>query len=304
LFVNPMGHFFRSLNRTQQATVYMMGMVLMFAMLETTAKSLTQTYSVVEIVWFRYISHFVIMLIVFVPKFGIKMVRTNNPKEQLLRATLLMGSTGFYFTSLSFLPLATAKSISFVSPLLVTVFACWILKEVVSASRWIAVVVGFLGVLFVVNPTQHFDWHFLLPLVAATCYSLYQIMTRNFSNREDAVTTLFYTALVGTVVLSFMIPFFWVSPKLIDLPKFLFLGVAGAAGHFMLIKAMGLEQASFLSPLGYVQLIWVTIFGFIAFGHLPDMTGFIGMFVIVLAGLYVALGHKTKSREVPDTAIE
>ena len=270
----------------------MMGMVLLFAMLETIAKTLSQTYPVPLIVWFRYVTHFFLMLLLLGPRYGSRLIKTDNPKAQIIRALLLMGSTLLYFTALSGLPLATAKSISFVSPLLVTIFALWFLNEHVSLGRWIAVVVGLLGVLLVISPSGAFNWYFVLPLMAAVCYSLYQIMTRRFSATEHPVTTLFYTGFVGSIVISLIAPVFWVTPDIGDLPLFLFLGFAGAFGHFMLIKAMELEDASFLSPLTYVQLIWVTLLGFFVFGHLPTNTGFMGMAIIVGAGLYVALGPR------------
>ena len=273
----------------------MMGMVLLFAMLETTAKFLSQTYPVPLIVWFRYVTHFFLMLLLLGPRYGSRLIKTDNPKAQIIRALLLMGSTLLYFTALSGLPLATAKSISFVSPLLVTIFALWFLKEHVSLGRWIAVVVGLLGVLLVISPSGKFDWYFGLPLMAAVCYSLYQIMTRRFSATEHPVTTLFYTGFVGSIVISLIVPVFWVAPQIRDLPLFLFLGFAGAFGHFMLIKAMELEDASFLSPLTYVQLIWVTLLGYFAFDHLPTNVGFVGMAIIVGAGLYVALGARESS---------
>ncbi len=273
----------------------MMGMVLLFAMLETTAKFLSQTYPVPLIVWFRYVTHFFLMLLLLGPRYGSRLIKTDNPKAQIIRALLLMGSTLLYFTALSGLPLATAKSISFVSPLLVTIFALWFLKEHVSLGRWIAVVVGLLGVLLVISPSGKFDWYFGLPLMAAVCYSLYQIMTRRFSTTEHPVTTLFYTGFVGSIVISLVVPIFWVAPQIRDLPLFLFLGFAGAFGHFMLIKAMELEDASFLSPLTYVQLIWVTLLGYFAFDHLPTNVGFVGMAIIVGAGLYVALGARESS---------
>ena len=273
----------------------MMGMVLLFAMLETTAKFLSQTYPVPLIVWFRYVTHFFLMLLLLGPRYGSRLIKTDNPKAQIIRALLLMGSTLLYFTALSGLPLATAKSISFVSPLLVTIFALWFLKEHVPLGRWIAVVVGLLGVLLVISPSGKFDWYFGLPLMAAVCYSLYQIMTRRFSTTEHPVTTLFYTGFVGSIVISLVVPMFWVAPQIRDLPLFLFLGFAGAFGHFMLIKAMELEDASFLSPLTYVQLVWVTLLGYFTFDHLPTNVGFVGMAIIVGAGLYVALGAKESS---------
>ena len=274
-------------------------MVFLFALLETTAKSLSEDYSIPLIVWFRYVTHCLLMVVLLGPGYGLRLVKTKNLPAQLVRAALLMGSTLFYFTALSEMPLAIAKSISFVAPLLVTVFAFWLLKENVGINRWVAVFVGFMGVLLIVNPVGSFNWYFLFPVVAATCYSLYQIMTRRFSEEEHPVTTLFYTALVGALLISFAVPWFWQIPDAADLPKFLFLGFAGGFGHFMLIKAMGLEDASFLSPLTYVQLLWVTFFGFVVFGDFPDLRGLIGMTIIVGAGLYVVANRKARKSELP-----
>jgi drug/metabolite transporter (DMT)-like permease len=218
---------------------------------------------------------------------------------------LLKASTLFNFTAVSFLPLAEVKAISFVSPLLVTIFAAWLLAEQVNRARWIAVGVGFFGVVFIVRPgSDMLQWQAVLSLGAALCYSLYQIMTRSFSEREDSFATLFFSALVGCSVLTLLPPMYWQTPEPRHIPFLVFLGVAGAAGHFMLIKAMELENASFLSPLGYAQLVWVTLFGFLVFDDFPDDRAFIGMAIIVASGLYVALGHRFKAREVPETALE
>ena len=288
-----------------RAVAYMMMMVLLFSMMETVAKYLSQSYPVPMIVWSRYSVHLVLIVVLLAPRMRMRLIRTSQPGAQIGRATLLMAATLFNFSALSFLPMAEVKAISFVSPLLVTIFAAWLLAEKVNRGRWVAVAVGFFGVLFIVRPgSESLQWHAVLPLGAALCYSLYQIMTRSFSEREDPFTTLFYSALVGCLVLTLMLPQFWQSPQLKHIPFFIFLGFAGAAGHFMLIKAMELENASFLSPLGYAQLVWATLFGFLIFGDFPDGYAFVGIAIIVASGLYVALGHRFKAREVPETAIE
>ena len=269
----------------------MMGMVLLFAMLETTAKSLSESYPVPLIVWFRYITHFILMVVLLGPRYGSRLIRTEQLKAQIIRALLLLGSTALYFSALSQLPLATAKSISFISPLLVTIFAFFFLKENVSRAIWIAVFVGLLGVLLVINPSKDFNWFFLIPLLSAISYSLYQIMTRHFSAREHPVTTLFYSGLVGSILMSAVVPFFWVTPILVDVPKFIFLGLAGAFGHYMLIKAMELEDASFLSPLGYTQLVWATFFGvgFTLAALMIDENGSLGRVYLAHAALAASL---------------
>jgi len=283
----------------------MMAMVACFSVLETTAKYLSRSYPVPMVVWCRYLVHTALILAFLAPRLGLALVRTRQPAGQFVRAALLMGSTLFNFSALSFLPMAEVKAISFVSPLLVTVFAVWLLSERVDRARWIAVAIGFLGVLFIVRPgSVMLQWPALLALGAALCYSLYHIMTRKFSASESPLTTFFYTAAVGCLLMSLVAPFFWRTPELRHVPLLLLLGVAGGAGHYALIKAMELADASFLSPMGYTQLIWATLLGFAVFGDLPDGVAFIGMAVIVASGLYVALGHRAKPREEPETAIE
>jgi drug/metabolite transporter (DMT)-like permease len=296
---------FRALPGSTRAVLFMMVMVFCFSVLETTAKYLSRVYPVPMLVWCRYATHLVFTLLLIAPRMGARMVKTDQPGGQVLRAALLMGSTACYFGALSFLPMAEVKAISFISPLLVTLFAVWLLQERVSRSRWFAVVAGFLGVLFIIRPgTGLLQWPALLPICSAFCYSQYQIMTRKFSETEHPLTTLFYTALVGCVLMSMAVPFYWKAPALQHVPLLVLLGAAAGFGHFMLIKALELENASFLSPLGYVQLLWVILFGFLVFGDLPDGWSLVGMVIIVASGLYVALGHRFKPREVPETAIE
>ena len=283
----------------------MMVMVLCFSILETTAKYLSRFYPVAVLVWSRYTVHTVLMLLLFAPGQGLGLLKTAQPGGQILRAALLVGSTCCYFGALSFLPMAEVKAVSFISPLLVTLLAVWWLREEVSRARWLAVVVGFLGVLFIVRPgSAMLQWPALLAVGAAFCYSLYQIMTRKFSETENVFTTLFYTALVGCVLMSLIVPLFWKTPDIRHVPFLILLGLVAGFGHYMLIKALELENASFLSPLGYVQLLWVILFGFLAFGDLPDAYSLIGMAIVVGSGLYVALGHRFKPREEPETAIE
>ncbi|MGH8245309.1 MAG: DMT family transporter [Gammaproteobacteria bacterium] len=285
--------------------MYLMAMVLCFSVLETTAKYLSRSYPVPMVVWCRYFVHTALILAFLAPRMGVSLVRTRQPAGQFVRAALLMGSTLFNFGALSFLPMAEVKAISFVSPLLVTVFAVWLLSEKVNRARWIAVATGFLGVLFIVRPgSAMLQWPAVLAIGAALCYSLYQIMTRKFSESESPLTTFFYTAAVGCLLMSLAVPFFWETPDLRHVPLLLLLGVAGGAGHYALIRAMEIADASFLSPLGYTQLIWATLLGFVVFGDLPDAVAFVGMAVIVASGLYVALGHRAKPREEPETAIE
>ena len=288
-----------------KAVLMVLSMALCFTVLETTAKWLSRSYPVPMVVWARYAGHVGLMLVLFGPTMRSQLLRTVQPTGQMSRATLMLGSTLCNFGAISFLPLAEVKSISFVSPLLVTVFAVWLLREHVSVSRWVAVAVGFGGTLFIVRPgSAMLNPAVFLALGSAFCYSLYQILTRRISGGDSPITTLFYTALVGFIFMSFMLPHAWKPPAPVHLPLFLLLGAAGMTGHFLLIKALEIERASALSPFGYTQLLWISLSGFLVFGDIPDAHSLIGMAIIVGAGLYVAWGHRYVKDEEPDSAIE
>ena len=279
--------------------------VLCFAVLETTAKYLTRFYPVPQVVWGRYTVHMVSMLVLLGPRLRLDLVRTAQPLSQLLRASLLLGSTLCYFGALSRLPLAEVKALSFVSPLLVTLFAVWLLQERVSRHKWAAVLVGFAGTLFIVRPgTAMLSPAALLALGSALCYSLYQIMTRRLSDAEDPIVTLFYTSLVGFAAMSLFAPLISVPVTAPHALLFLLLGTLGALGHYLLIRALELESASTLSPFGYMQLLWVMLLGYLVFGELPDAQAMLGMAIIVGSGVYVAWGHRYRRQEEPDSAIE
>ena len=268
-----------------------LAMALCFTVLEATAKWLSRSYPVPMVVWARYAGHVLLMVILFGPRMRLALVRTSQPTSQMSRATLMLGSTVCNFGAVSFLPLAEVKAISFVSPLLVTVFAVWLLKETVTRSRWVAIFVGFGGTLFIARPgSAMLDPAILLALGAAFCYSLYQILTRRLSGDDNPMTSL--------------LPHVWKAPALADLPVFLMLGAAGMGGHFLLIKALEIERASALSPFGYSQLLWVGLAGFLVFGDVPDLHSVTGMAVIVASGLYVAWGHRYVKDEEPESAIE
>lgn len=296
---------YRALPVRARAVVLILCAVFVFSLIDAMAKFLTRHYAVPQVVWIRYVVHALLMLVVLAPRMGWRLVKTGRPFGQTLRAGLLMGSTLCNFGALSVLPLADVKAVSFVSPLLVCVLAAWLLKEKVGWNRWIAVLAGFCGVLFILRPgSGALSWAATLALGTAGCFSLYQIMTRRISDEEDPLVTLFFTALVGSVVLAFVAPWFWRPVAWAHVPLLLLLGAAGAGGHFLLIKAMEIEEASALSPYGYCQLIWVTLWGLLFFGQWPDGHTLIGMAIIAGSGLYVAYGHRSRRHEEPDSTME
>jgi len=244
--------------------------------------------------------HMLFMLVVLGPRVGSDLIRTQRLGLQVLRGLLLAGSTFFFYSSLKYLPLAEAAAISFVAPLLVVAFSGPILHERVNRGQWFAVLAGFIGVLVVVHPgAALMHLASLLPLGAAVLYSLYQVFTRKVAGKENPTATLFYTALVGSMVCSLVLPFFWQTPTLTQSLMLLCMGLVGGSGHFLLIKAVHYAAPSALAPVIYSQLVWANIYSMIVFDDFPDIVSVVGMVIIVVAGLYAANWRWTKKRPTP-----
>lgn len=271
--------------------------VALFGLLDMQAKVLGGLYPVPEVIWARYAGHCLLMLVVLGPRHGRGLVRTGRLGVQLARGVLLLLSTGFFFTALSYLPLAEAAAIGFVAPLLVTLLSIPMLGERVGWRRLTAVAVGFGGVLVILRPGGSlFTPAALLPLCTAVTYGLYQILTRRIGISEKPVASLFYTSLVGALAMTLVVPFVWVGPDWRHLPMFLALGVCGGVGHFLMIRALQLAPVSLIAPFGYSAIIWSLLFGWLVFGQFPDRISLVGIAVVVASGLYVAYRESVRLR--------
>jgi drug/metabolite transporter (DMT)-like permease len=279
--------------------------VFCFALMDTMAKYLGKFYPILALVWARYTVHMLIMLVWLGPSMKLDLLRTTRPWLQILRGLFLVGSTCFFFYALRSMPMAEASAIGFMAPLLVTLLAVPILKEKISRRRWIAMIVGFIGVMIIIRPGgKVFSPAALLPLATALCFSLYQIITRKVQ-AENLRTSLFYSAFVGSVALTavlvisyLFVPFTITAPTPWHSVLILALGAVGGVGHLVLIRALRKAPASVLAPFYYTQLIWIILFGYLAFGDFPDGWTQLGIIVIVGSGLYVAYGERVHLRKI------
>jgi len=171
-----------------------------------------------------------------------------------------------------------------------------LLKEQVGWRRWVAVSIGFVGVLVIIRPGMGvMSAYAVLPVLVALCYALYQVVTRFLARTDDSLTTLFYSSVLGTVGISCIVPFVWKSP---DLWGWLFMIACGGLGglsHFLLIMALERAPASMLQPITYTQLLWATIIGYVVFGTFPDTWTIVGAGVVVASGLYVVYRERMQN---------
>jgi drug/metabolite transporter (DMT)-like permease len=272
--------------RYVRGIVLIMSAVFMFSAMDTLAKYMLQSYPMSGLMWARYMVHATVMAVLLWPRMGMQLVRTGRPVLQVLRGLLLVLSTVFFYFALRYMPLAEAAAISFVGPVLTTLLAGPMLGDRVSLRQWIAVGLGFVGVLVIMRPGGGvLSLPAVFPLATAILFSVYQIITRKLAGREHPYTTLFYTALVGAIVTSFAAPLNWVTPTWGQAGLMVCIGVLGGTGHLLLIRAMEYSSPSALAPYIYSQLVWSTLLAYLAFGDFPETVTLVGMFVIVAAGL-------------------
>jgi drug/metabolite transporter (DMT)-like permease len=244
----------------------------------------------------------VFILALFAPRLGMGVVRTTRLPWQLGRTFVHLGSMLMFFNGVKHLELAKAASISFTAPFIVALLAWPILGERMPLNRLIAVIVAFLGVLFVIRPgSDVFQWASLLIVGSSVCYALYQIFTRRVAGHDPPETSAVYSVLVGTLAISMLVPFVW-EPILswADAGILFSLGILGGLGHYFVARAMIYAPANIIAPFGYWQMVGSVIVGFLISGALPDLATWIGSAIIVAAGLYIAW-RETRARQVAAT---
>lgn len=281
----------------KKALLYMALAVMLFPFMNAMVKVLRDDFDPAMIIWARYVSHFLLMMLLFLPAHGLSLLTSAQPMMQTGRSLLLLGATVSYFTALGYVPLATAAIIGFTSPFIVTALSIPLLGEHVGWRRWAAVLMGFVGAVIVIRPgTAALHPLAALVFITAICYGLYQIFTRKITASDNAATTITWTALVGALASSAVVPFFWQTPeKLQQIVLLSATGVVGGLGHYFVVKAFQCGQASLLAPMAYGQIVGATILGFIVFSELPDAWTWLGTSIIIGCGLYIGYRERAVS---------
>ncbi len=267
-------------------------------------KYLNVEYHPFAIIWARTTGHFVFVLLLFVPAMGLPaLFRTQRLGLQMARAGLHLGSMLFFFTGIAFVPLAEASAITFIAPFIVTALSGPMLGEKVGVRRWSAVIVGFLGALVVTRPgSGAVPPEAVLLFGSASCYALYQILTKRVASIDKPETSVAYSCVAGTALMSLVVPFYWIWPdNWVDGALFLSLGVLGALGHYFVARAFMWGPASVISPFNYGQIAVATGLGYLMFGHLPDVWTWVGVAIIIGSGVYIA--YRETRRRAERTAL-
>ena len=262
---------------------------LCFAALDTCAKWLVQSLPVAEVVWLRFTSHTLIMAAILAPTRGAALVRVHSWRLQGLRALMMVGMTALNFAALRWLQLAETAAIQFSVPILIAVLSAFMLHERLDARRWLAIGVGFAGVLLVVRPgAQGFHPAIGLSIINALLYAAFNLLTRRMAASETPESMQWLSALGAALAAAPLALAQWQWPAgWLTWTVIVACGLMGGVGHLAVAHAHRHASAAVLGPFLYQQILYMSFWGWLVFAQVPDALVVAGAVVVVLSGLYL-----------------
>ena len=268
-----------------------------FATHDAVIKFLGGTYMPFQILFFSVLFSFPLVSLMLMQDKVASTLRPTNPFWVALRtlAGVITGASAFY--AFSVLPLAQVYAFIFAAPLLITVLSIPVLGEKVGMHRWVAVLLGLTGVLIVLRPggTEMTLGHFA-GLTAAFGSALVSVITRKIGNQERSAVLMLYPMMANIVVMGCALPFVYRPMAVEHLGAVAVVSVLGFIGGLCMIAAYRRGDAAIVAPMQYSQIIWAALFGAFFFMEYPDQTTWIGVGVIILAGVYVVLRESMGGR--------
>ena len=262
---------------------------VMLPIMDGFAKYLSSDLPVLQITWARYFFTVAFTLPIMFFFFRKNLVWTDKPKLQLIRGLILLTANVCFFYSISIISLAKALTLAFIAPLIVTAFSPIFLGEKVGFRRWSAVIIGFIGSMVVIRPGfVEINLASLAALGTGVMYGFYLIITRKLSSSDNPLLTLLLTGVVGAIIISFVMPFVWIKPTLNQWSMMAAIGIFACVGHLFIILSLKYADASKLAPFSYFEIVTNIIIGYYFFNDFPDKWTFLGLFIIILSGIYIS----------------
>ena len=264
-----------------------------FSILDAFQKTAVINHSIFQLLFIKYIFTLLLSCSEAKRKKNYKFWQSNNVKLQVLRSFFSIIESGCFVLAFRYLSLADVHSVGSLAPVIIVALSALILKEKVSPKTWIAIFVGFLGVLIILRPgLSIFDIKSLLPLMAAFFLGLYQVVTRKVSENDSTETSLFYTSLIGFIVMSILAFVYWKPLTLNSYFLFTGIGIFFSMGIYFQIIALSKARASIIQPFHYTLIFWAIILGYLVYDDLPDMPTVAGAIIIAASGIYVLRAGK------------
>ena len=264
-------------------------------------KWLTADYPFIQGAWLRSLIG-VILIGMFAAYNGmLPQLKTSKPGWHGFRSLLTSIAIILIFYGLKNIPLAEFTAIIFATPFFIAALSSRFLEDGVSKQEWLAIVIGFIGILIVLRPTpDHFHIAHLTTLVAAACLGILFVSARHLTATESTLSLNFYLHVVNSVVCIYPAVSSWVMPSLTDAFLFFALALAGTLGIGCAIQAVHYAKPSTVSPIDYVRLIWTTLLGYYLWKEMPAPLTWVGIVIIIISGVYIV----RHARRIPEVGLE
>ena len=305
-------------NNNTKGIILILAAMLIFAVQDSLMKYIYSSVALYEVYFFRTIVSFTLIIIYLKILKKPIVFKTHYPLLTFCRVILFFFGFSSFYISLTIMPLATATALFFVTPFLITIFAKFILKDQIGPRRWIAVIVGFIGVYIILNPNfDDFDYFSLSPILCAFCYALSMIIIKKTS-KKDSVYQQMFQFYIGAMIISIIFYFFigdgrydtidnpaaqfifreWFSNLEFSLIYMIILGFTAAAAFLLIFSAYRIASPAVVSPFEYSILVWSTLSGWIFFNEVPKINTLIGMCLIVGGGIYIFIREKAQEQSI------
>lgn len=261
---------------------------LLFGIMDSLIKHVGRDYGTWQIMFFRAIFSLLPIGILIARTGGLISLRTKSVTSHAARSLMGVAAAYGFFYAFSVMPLADVYAIGFAAPLFMTALSVPVLKEKVGWRRWLAVLVGFGGVMVMLRPGQGmFSLIALIPLGAAFFYALSMLFVRALSRTEsNGAITFYFVTTMGVVSGVCMLPG-WRTPDATGLMLLALIGVVGGVAQIIFTQAFRLAAPSLLAPFEYIAMIWAAGFGYFFFGEVPDAAIWTGCAIVAASGLYI-----------------
>ncbi|MDC0074119.1 DMT family transporter [Alphaproteobacteria bacterium] len=283
---------FLTVQKSLLGIFFMLVGIFLLSTMDALAKYLLEQYGIFQILALRScVTIGILFFLVSIKKNFVSTIKTSRLKSQILRGICGLSAVFLFFLSLKKIPLADATALFFVSTFFLIILSRIILREQVQVFKWVAVVVGFLGMILIVNPSREINLYSILPVLAAFFYALMMIATRFLSHTESNLTLLLYQSTVTLLISSLFLPFYWVGIGS-NILLFILIGFLATFAHLIIIQALRYTSISSLAPYEYTGIIWSVIFGYFIWNEKPLILFWIGSSIIILSGIIIFINEK------------
>lgn len=271
-----------------RAALLLAAAMLCFSGQDVALKWLSADYGIAQSLFFGRILAVPLAAWLALRSGGLSRLRGRRPFMHLLRAGFTISDMTMFVASISLMPLADTITIGFAAPLIMTVLSVLLLKERVGPRRWSAVIIGFVGVVIVMQPSgAGYGPPALLALGSAGSFAFVLILVRRMAATDSVPCLMFWNSSVVSVVMAAVMVPHWRTPAGLDIAIFAVNAAAGALGQMLITEAFRLGEVSLLAPIQYTSLLWASLFGFLVFHDKPTVTLLVGAGIIIASTLYI-----------------